>query len=158
MHCIVNPLCWFIHVLGCDTLPRSAAVALEEVISLGVELALTPQAAAEVTQAIAAGAVKIPSRSTLLGARQKLDILSMYYQRRINKSGVFIRHLSIDSSPQVRHDFLCVRERRIRVADGLQGPETVGAHHEQEPAMHFHGVWKDQPVQQDLQCIPCSGA
>ena len=56
---------------------KSAYVSLEEVVSLGVQLALSPAGAAEVCQAIASGAIQVPKRSTLMKARQKLDTLQM---------------------------------------------------------------------------------
>jgi hypothetical protein len=109
--------------------PRSAAIALEEIVTLGVQMVLAPAAAAEVVQGIASGSIRLPSRSVILRARQKLDILQMYWQRRVNSKHAFIRHLSIDASPQVRHNFLCMKERRVKITAALTR-ESAGASYE----------------------------
>ena len=82
-------------------------------------MVLAPAAAAEAVQGIASGSIRLPSRSVILRARQKLDILQMYWQRRVNAKHAFIGHLSIDASPQVKHNFLCMKERRVKITDAL---------------------------------------
>ena len=100
-------------------------MGLAEVVSLGLQLALEPAAAAEGCQAIADGRIQLPSRAVLIRARAKLDVLNMYWQRRLNATSCYVRHLSIDASPQVRRNFLCTRERRVRLAGPLS-QATVG--------------------------------
>lgn len=99
--------------------PRSGWSSLDEVVSLGIQLALTPAAAAEVCQGIAARQIRLPGRSVLMRARNKIDILMMYYQRKLNHESDYVRHLAVDASPQVRHNFLCMRERSFKVPSDL---------------------------------------
>lgn len=94
---------------------RSSWTALREVVLLACQLSLSPQCYRQVQLAIEDGTLRVPSRAVMLRSRMKMDILDMLWQRRQNHKRKFIRHLSVDASPQLRHNFLCVRERRIDI-------------------------------------------
>ena len=70
------------------------------------------------------GSCPLPSFETLRMARVKLDCISMLWQRFLASSFSFRRFLLYDSSPQIGHDYLIVREDRIRLPlRGVLGPE-----------------------------------
>lgn len=56
----------------------------------------------------------VPGLDSMRRARLRLDMATMYYERSLLKDFFYIRFLSIDASPQLGRNFLCVREDRIK--------------------------------------------
>lgn len=66
----------------------------------------------DLVKKIEQGDLSFPSARQQYRHAQTLDIMNMLHQRAINKKWYVPRWLTIDSSPQLGHDFLIVKERR----------------------------------------------
>ena len=69
------------------------------------------------------GQHQMPSEDVLRVARVRLDIMTILFERKLWLRFEYRRYISCDSSPQLGHNFLCVREDRV----GIPRDENVGA-------------------------------
>ena len=89
-------------------------VPLAECLAAAVMLLVTQPDAVQLRKDLLSGAIPLPSVGMLRQARVRLDLMNIMFQRSLLRAFWFIRFISVDSSPQLGRNFLCMREDRIR--------------------------------------------
>ena len=84
---------------------------MHRIVKLAAAFALPADAAAEFTNKVETGEVRIPSRKTIHRAAIKLDYMTMLYERLLFKESLatnttWLSQFGGDSSPQVTFDFM----------------------------------------------------
>ena len=95
------------------------AAQLKRGASLAVTLALTIRimlgdAGAKLADDVANAVMQLPTIDYFRHCRLKLDLFNILFQRLLFIEWKFVRYLLIDASSQHGHEYLCVREDRIR--------------------------------------------
>jgi hypothetical protein len=75
--------------------------------------------AEELSQELHNRDLRVPSIDFLRHARVRLDVCNVMYQRQLSHEWFFVRHVMVDSSPQLGRNYLCVREDRVRFPRSL---------------------------------------